>query len=50
MDPKAKFNFWYVIAAIAGVILLQSLFAQTQEVETIPYSLFEAYMKNGKIG
>ena len=50
MDPKAKFNFWYVIAAIAGVILLQSLFAQTQQVETIPYSQFETYLKDGRVG
>ena len=50
MDPKAKFNLWYVVAAIAGVILLQSLLIQSQQVDTIPYSEFDAYLKEGRVG
>lgn len=32
------------------MILLQSLFAQTQQVETIPYSQFETYLRDDKVG
>ena len=49
MDSKTNFNIWYIVAAIIGVLLLQSLFAQTQQVQTIPYSEFESYLKSGQV-
>jgi cell division protease FtsH len=49
MDKKTQINIWYVIAAIIGVMLLQSLFVQTQQVETIPYSQFQRYLKEGRV-
>ena len=49
MEKKHQINLWYVILAIIGVILLQSLWGQTTRVQTIPYSEFESYLKDGKI-
>jgi hypothetical protein len=50
MDPKHKFNLWYLVAAVFGVILLQNLFVLSQQVETIPYSEFETYLREGRVG
>ncbi|WP_119462495.1 ATP-dependent zinc metalloprotease FtsH [Rhodospirillaceae bacterium SYSU D60014] len=49
MDKKTTINIWYVVAAIFGVLLLQSLFLQTQQVETIPYSQFQRYLEEGRV-
>src|SRR5690606_33811417 len=49
MDKKTQINIWYVVAAIIGVMLLQSLFVQTQQVDTIPYSEFQRYLKEGRL-
>ena len=49
MDKKVQFNLWYVVAAILGVILLQDLFIQSQQVRSIPYSEFEAHLKDGRV-
>lgn len=32
-----------------GILLLQTLWRQYQQVEPIPYSQFQAYLKDGKI-
>ena len=40
IEKKHQLNLWYVLAAMLGVLLLQSLFVETQRVETIPYSIF----------
>ena len=49
MDKKTTINIWYVVAAIFGVLLLQNLFLQTQQVETIPYSQFQRYLEEGRV-
>jgi cell division protease FtsH len=50
MDKKTQFNFWYVIVAFAGMLVLQYfLGAYQQQVETIDYSQFQSYLKDGKI-
>ncbi len=49
MDKKAKFNLWYVAAALFGVMLAQMLWAQYQHVEPISYSQFQAYLRDGRI-
>ena len=37
-DTKYKINFWYVIAAMALLLLFESWWLQQQQVETIPFS------------
>ena len=49
MDKKIQFHMWYVIAAVAVVLLLQGLWRSYQEVETIPYSEFQNDLRNGKV-
>ncbi len=49
MDKRVTFHIWYVIAAVFGVILLQQLWAQSRQVELIPYSEFLDDLKAGKL-
>jgi cell division protease FtsH len=49
MDAKYKINFWYVIAAMALLLLFQGWWAQRQQVETIPFSQFETLVDGKKI-
>jgi cell division protease FtsH len=50
MDKKTQFNVWYVVAAVAGILILQYLLgAYQQQVETIDYSQFQSYLKDGKV-
>jgi len=49
MDKKVQYNLWYALAAVFGILLLQGLWQQYQQVEPIPYSQFQSYLKDGKI-
>jgi cell division protease FtsH len=49
MEKKHQINFWYVLLALLGVLLLQNLWVQGARVETIPYSEFESLLKGGQI-
>ena len=49
MDKKEQINFWYVMAAVFGVLLLQSLYAQYTEAEPIPYSRFQHLLEQGQV-
>ncbi|WP_417679534.1 ATP-dependent zinc metalloprotease FtsH [Pseudodonghicola sp.] len=49
MNGKAKFNLWYWIAAFFGLMVIQYFYVTATQVATIPYSQFEAYLKDGKI-
>src|SRR5215831_14326201 len=51
-DPsqrKQAIAMGYIFAAAIGVVLLQWLFATYNTVETIPYSLFEQLVEQGKV-
>jgi cell division protease FtsH len=48
MDRKAQLNIWYAIAAMFAVLLIQ-WWIQAQQVETLPYSQFEALVEAGKV-
>ncbi len=50
MDKRTQFHLWYVVAAILGVLLLQQIWAQSQQVAVLPYSEFLDDLKAGKIG
>src|SRR6185436_5960791 len=49
MEPKTKFNAWYIVLAVAGVLLLQYFYVQSQQVEPIPNSTFERLLNEGQI-
>jgi len=49
MDKELRINFWYVLIAIFGVILLQNLWAGRDGVETVPYSRFEKFLETGQV-
>jgi len=49
MDKKTQFNIWYVVLAVFGVLFLQNLWMQSQQVERLPYSVFEEKLKAGEV-
>ena len=49
MEKKTHFHFWYVVVAVMGIMLLQSLWTESQQTETIPYSTFEQLVDQGRI-
>ncbi len=49
MDKKTHINFWYVIAAILGMLWIQSLYLESTQPTEIPYSRFQALLNEDKI-
>jgi cell division protease FtsH len=49
LNRKTKFNIWYVFIAVWGVLLLHSLWMQSVQIEQIPYSQFETYLKENRV-
>ena len=49
MDKKFHINFWYVIAAILGMLWIQSLYIQSTQRTSIPYSKFQTLLNEDKI-
>ena len=49
MDKKTHINFWYVIAAILGMLWIQSLYLATTQRTAIPYSRFQSLLDKGQI-
>src|ERR1700720_3969496 len=52
MDPKDKkfhINFWYVIAAVLGILLIQDLYLESTKLTPIPYSRFQTLLNEDKV-
>lgn len=49
MDKKNQINFWYVIIAILGILIVQNLYTQYSKVKPIPYSQFQSLLDKGEI-
>ena len=49
MNKQTNLNLWYVVAAFFILLAFQGLWTQSAHMKTIPYSEFEAYLKEGKI-
>lgn len=49
MDKKSQINFWFVIVAILGLLLIQNLYSQYTQVEPIPYSRFQHLLEQGSV-
>src|SRR5574340_514456 len=44
-----QIHFWYIVAAILAVMLIEDLLYQPTHIKTIPYSEFEQLADQGKI-
>jgi cell division protease FtsH len=49
MDKKTQINFWYIIIAILGMLVVQSFYKQYTKVEPIPYSRFHTLLEENRI-
>ncbi len=49
MDKKFQINFWYVIIAILGILMVQNFYKEYTKVEPIPYSRFHTLLEQDKI-
>lgn len=49
MMNQTRFNIWYWLVALAGLLLLQYVLFTAREVAPIPYSDFERYLDEGRI-
>ncbi len=49
MNKRNQINFWYVILAILGVLLVQNLYTQYNKVKPIPYSQFQTLLDQGEV-
>lgn len=49
MDKKAQINFWFIIVAMLGLLLVQNLYTQYTQIKHIPYSRFQHLLEQGRI-
>ena len=49
MKKEHQINFWYVMAAMVGILLLQNYWTHSQEVDHISYSQFRALLEEGRV-
>src|SRR5690242_10070196 len=49
MKKETQYHTWYWIAAIAGMMIIQAIFASYTQIQTIPYSEFQDDLKAGRI-
>ncbi|WP_191060982.1 ATP-dependent zinc metalloprotease FtsH [Geminicoccus harenae] len=49
MNKDVRFNLWYWLAALAGILFIQYLYSTNQQVAPILYSEFEQYLREGRV-
>ena len=49
LDKKVHINFWYIIAAVLGMLLIQDLYIESTKLTPIPYSRFQTLLDEDKI-
>jgi cell division protease FtsH len=49
MDRKARFNLTYLIAAVMGVLMIQSFLSTYGHMKSVPYSEFQQLLRDGLI-
>jgi len=49
IERKHQFNLWYFVFTLFAIMLFQSLWQASSQVERIPYSTFEALLEEGQI-
>src|SRR5271170_6491671 len=48
-DKKFHINFWYIIAAVLGMLFIQDLYLESTKLTPIPYSRFQTLLNENKI-
>ena len=48
-DKKVQIHFWYIVAAVLGMMLIQSLYLESTKLTPIPYSRFQTLLNEDKI-
>ena len=48
-DKKIHINFWYIIAAVLGMMLVQNLYLESTKLTPIPYSRFQTLLNEDKV-
>nr|WP_060977730.1 ATP-dependent zinc metalloprotease FtsH [Acidovorax delafieldii] len=49
MDKRSRFNLWYWIAAFLLLLSFQSWYVSFTQIEPVPYSDFQKYLREGKL-
>ncbi len=49
MDKKSHINFWYFVITVFIIIMIQQWLIGTRQIETIPYSDFQNFLRDGEI-
>jgi cell division protease FtsH len=49
MTPQNRFNLFYLMLALLGVLVLQDVWSRTQAVATLPYSQFQSLVREGQV-
>ena len=49
MDKTKRFNAWYWVAAIIGILAIQYISSMAQQIAPIPYSQFQELLRSGRI-
>src|SRR5436305_9171653 len=49
LDKKVHINFWYVIAAVLGMLIIQDLYIESTKLMPIPYSRFQTLLNENKV-
>jgi cell division protease FtsH len=49
MEKQTKFNLWYLIFALFGVLMLRDAWVQMRQVQPLPYSQFIGELKAGNV-
>jgi cell division protease FtsH len=49
MTPRTRFNLFYVLIALLGVMLIHDVLTRMQQVAPIPYSEFQKLVREGKV-
>jgi cell division protease FtsH len=50
MEKRTQYHVWYAIAAFIGLLLIQNWWHAARTTEIIPYSDFQAFLDQGKVG
>jgi cell division protease FtsH len=49
LDKKTKFNIWYLLFALWGVLIIHGLWMRATQIQEIPYSQFQTYLAANRI-
>lgn len=49
MEKKTKISVWYFVVASFAIMMLQSMWSQSQKVEVLPYSEVQHYLEADQV-